>query len=249
MRLITLATWGGRITEPLYSFVEKHSDSDIFCFQELLKGGKGKTPRGDVKDSYESISNVLANHKGYFIEYGKNGYFGENIENPDFQYGISCFVSKKLKSEFVKSFRLCDPDKKWNDYTGLIAVGSSLSIKVEDYTIINIHGLWQESIKTDTEAKIEQSQKIIDLAENVSGKKIICGDFNLLPDTKSIEMLNEKYRNLIKEYNITNTRSSLYKKENRFADYIFTSPEIKINDFRVLENEVSDHLPLFLDFE
>ena len=56
-------------------------------------------------------------------------------------------------------------------------------------------------------------------------------------------------RNLIKEYNITSTRTSFYKKPVRFADFVFVSKDIKVNDFKVLPDEVSDHAPLFLDFE
>jgi endonuclease/exonuclease/phosphatase family metal-dependent hydrolase len=119
---------------------------------------------------------------------------------------------------------------------------------IEDFIIGNVHGLWQGSIKTDTEAKIEQSKNIIDLVEMVKGRKIICGDFNMLPDTKSIQILGDKYRDLIKEHNVKNTRSSLYVKDLRYSDYIFTDRDIKIKDFSVANQEISDHLPLCLEF-
>ena len=47
------------------------------------------------------------------------------------------------------------------------------------------------------------------------------------------------------------TRSRHYDKliDFPFADYIFTSPEIIVSEFKVLSDEVSDHLPLLLDFE
>lgn len=56
-------------------------------------------------------------------------------------------------------------------------------------------------------------------------------------------------KNLIKDFGITSTRSSYYKKPVRFADYTFVSEGIKINDFKVLPDEVSDHLAMYLDFE
>lgn len=251
MKLICLNTWGCRVTDQIFDFINKNSEStDIFCFQEILKGKKGKTEKDEVANAYEKICDLLSNYTGYFWEYNEENYYYDKKKSEiDFQFGVACFVKNNLEQTLKNKIHLYDPKKEWGDYPSQFAVGSSLAIKVEDYTIINIHGLWQESIKTDTEAKIEQSQKIIDLAESTPDKKIICGDFNLLPDTKSIKMLDEKYNNLIKKYEIKNTRSSLYKKENRFADYIFTSPKIKVNDFKVLEDEVSDHLPLFLDFD
>jgi endonuclease/exonuclease/phosphatase family metal-dependent hydrolase len=78
----------------------------------------------------------------------------------------------------------------------------------------------------------------------------LCGDFNLPPNTKSLAMFEEfGLRNLISEYKINSTRTSFYTKEEKFADYIFVSNGIKVNDFSVLPDEVSDHAPLFIDFE
>jgi hypothetical protein len=56
-------------------------------------------------------------------------------------------------------------------------------------------------------------------------------------------------RNLIKGYGITSTRTSLYKKEHRFADYTFVSENISVIDFKILPEEVSDHNAMYLDFE
>jgi endonuclease/exonuclease/phosphatase family metal-dependent hydrolase len=108
--------------------------------------------------------------------------------------------------------------------------------------------LWQGSIKTDTEAKIEQSNKILELTEKTNGKKVIIGDFNLLPNTKSIQMIGEEYTDLIKKFDIKSTRSSLYTKTLRYSDYTFTYKEIEVIDFSVPDLNVSDHLPLLLHF-
>jgi endonuclease/exonuclease/phosphatase family metal-dependent hydrolase len=59
-------------------------------------------------------------------------------------------------------------------------------------------------------------------------------------------------RNLVKEYGVESTRTKLYRRYetgSKFADYIFVSPEVKVNDFKVLPDEVSDHSPLMLDFD
>lgn len=73
------------------------------------------------------------------------------------------------------------------------------------------------------------------------------GDFNLLPESESLKKFEEfGLRNLIKEYGITSTRSSLYQKEEKYADYAFVSKDIEVQEFAVLPDEVSDHLPLSL---
>ena len=56
-------------------------------------------------------------------------------------------------------------------------------------------------------------------------------------------------QNCISQYNITSTRTSYYTKEEKYADYMLLSNELKINKFEVFTDVVSDHAPLFLDFE
>ena len=55
--------------------------------------------------------------------------------------------------------------------------------------------------------------------------------------------------NLIKKFDIYSTRSEFFKHENRFADYVLASKDIKVNNFQVLPETVSDHLSLCLDFD
>jgi endonuclease/exonuclease/phosphatase family metal-dependent hydrolase len=250
MKIITLNTWGGKIYRELMDFVSKNKDADIFCFQEILKGGNGKTHRGEAKSCYEDIGNILTDHLGYFSEYGEGGYFSESSKTLDFKFGVACFVNKNHRQSFIEGVILYDVGRKWSDYDGRFAAGASLAVSVSDYVIVNVHGLWQGSMKKDSEARLEQSKKIINLANKVEGKKIICGDFNLEPQTESVKKLeNLPMKNLIKEYKVTSTRTSLYAKDIRFADYMFTDNEIKVIDFQVLPDEVSDHNPLYLEFK
>lgn len=115
--------------------------------------------------------------------------------------------------------------------------------------IMNVHGLWNGMGKTDTPERIAQSEKIKEFMDNVPDRKILCGDFNLKPDTRSLKIIADGMHDLIDKYNILSTRTSYYPKEEKFADYVFTSPDIKINKFSVLRDEVSDHAPLLVDFD
>ena len=53
---------------------------------------------------------------------------------------------------------------------------------------------------------------------------------------------------MIAEYGITSTRSSVYMKPGKFADYIFVSGAIQVENFATIPDEVSDHLALRLEF-
>ena len=88
---------------------------------------------------------------------------------------------------------------------------------------------------------------------------MVGGDFNLMPDTKSINLFeNSGYRNLIKEFDIKETRNRFawdtFKNDpdyvqQHFADYCFVSKDINVKSFEVPDIEVSDYLPLVLEFE
>jgi endonuclease/exonuclease/phosphatase family metal-dependent hydrolase len=112
-----------------------------------------------------------------------------------------------------------------------------------------VHGLWNGKGKTDSVERIAQSQRIKQFLDTINNPKILCGDFNLRPDTESVKIIESGMRNLIKEYDIKSTRTSFYQKEEKYADYIFASADIIVNSFEVLNEEVSDHAPLLLDFD
>lgn len=117
-------------------------------------------------------------------------------------------------------------------------------------TIINFHGLWNGKGKTDNEDRILQSRNIVDFIGGLKGEVVLCGDFNLLPDTESIKIFEDAgLRNLIKEYGITSTRTSHYTKPGKYADYVFVSRGVRVKDFKVLPEEVSDHSALLLEMD
>jgi exonuclease III len=115
-------------------------------------------------------------------------------------------------------------------------------------TVINFHGLWNGEGKGDSEDRILQSQNILNFLKEQTGEVVLCGDFNLTPGTESLRMIeNFGLRNLIGEYGITSTRTSLYAKSERHASYVFVSRGIQVIDFKVLPEEVSDHSALLLE--
>lgn len=102
--------------------------------------------------------------------------------------------------------------------------------------------------KNDSPERLEQSAKILEFTKKIQNPFILCGDFNLLPDTQSIQLFEDAgLRNLIKEFGVTSTRTSFYSKPEKHADYAFISDGMGLKDFKVLPDEVSDHAPLLID--
>lgn len=241
MQLITLNIWGGHINEPLLKFIAQYKDVDIFCFQEVYHNAQRKISTEDREHNLNIFSEIqyqLPNHKSFFRPV------------VDSIYGIGLFVKKNI--DVLGEGEIIIHDNP--DYPGSGPTHSrnlqwlECHINKRIYSILNVHGLWNGQGKIDSPDRITQSQRIKEFMDTINVPKILCGDFNLKPDTESMRILEAGMNNLIKIHNIKSTRTNLYPKEEKFADYILTSPAITINHFEVMQNEVSDHSPLFLDF-
>lgn len=217
---------------------------DLFCLQEVFNNGvTNRKIYSEAKmDIADDIGSALINYSSHFAPTQSNDEC------------LACFVSNKCevkKEESVFVFRWLDALIP-GDAKTLGRNIQSLQIESEgkSLAVINFHGLWNGQGKGDSEDRISQSQKIIDYLKTLNCEYVLCGDFNLLPDTRSLKMLEEfGLRNLISEYEITSTRTSFYKPNVRHANYVFVSSGIKVNNFEVLPEEVSDHNALLLDFE
>jgi len=243
MKIIFLNIWGGKIKNPLLDFFKKYSNSvDIFCLQEVFNGGK--TARAIYKDDnmniFREIGERLPTHKGYFAASEGN------------EEGLAIFVKKNITIEEtgdVFVFRHKDAMKNGDGKTlGRNLQYISFVLDGKKYLVGNFHGLWNGINKLDSDNRLKQSQKIINFLDARNEDcKILGGDFNLLPETQSVKMLEVDLKNLIKEYNITSTRSSFYTKPEKFADYCFVPPTVDVKQFEVLKDEISDHLPLLVE--
>lgn len=250
MQIISLNTWGGRGgKDALMAFFKAYQDVEVFCLQEVWNGGEhmltevggGKTMEDAFPQLLSAIVEVLPEHTCYFRPH----LF-------DF-YGLTLFIRKDLRvleegELYVHKERGFVEPHDWGTHARNIQY-ITFETKGGLRTVVNFHGLWNGKGKTDTEARLLQSTNILTFVSALANPFVLCGDFNLLPETESIKKLEAlPLRNLIREYGVTSTRTSFYKKEERFADYMLVSDGIEVADFAVLPDEVSDHAPLFLEW-
>lgn len=248
MKLITLNTWGGRVGDKFASFIkEKSNVIDIFCFQEVYHRADGKfanvkwVDNGTNTQLFDHLKKLLPNYVGIF--------------RPHFEdfWGLAFFIKKDIPiitegEKFVYYKESVEEERKGKTSKNVQYVLTEVNGK--KVTIVNFHGLYNGNGKTDSESRIAQSKEIVSFLKDAEGEIVFCGDFNLRPDTQSIKIIEDfGLKNLIKEYDVKATRTSLYKKEEKFADYIFLSNGIVVNKFEVLSDEVSDHNAIQLDFD
>ncbi len=128
-----------------------------------------------------------------------------------------------------------------------------LEVNGKKLQILNLHGLYSRD-KKDSERTLNQCKYILKAAKRKDIPTIIVGDFNLLPDTESIKIIDKEFRNLVTEHNIESTvpgydYGTESKRGRLIEDYIFVNDKIKVNNFEVIDTNISDHLPLVLDFD
>ena len=262
MKLISLNTWGGRIYQPLIDFISQHSkDTDIFCLQEVYNTTANvKQYKNLLRANFlEELKNLLPNFRVFYFP-TLNGYDPEaNPVNFNLTYGQAIFIKDSIniishKDYFIYKSSPLDALKK--DFSNLSTPLQYLSFTFDNkqFSVFNYHGTpYPLTHKLDAPNRLKQVKKAKNIIENKKGAKILVGDFNLLPATESLKILGQGMRNLIKEYQILRTRSNLspfYGGPNfqKFADYTFISKKVKVSDFQVLEVEISDHLPMILEF-
>lgn len=259
MKVISLNTWGGRAgLRDLLTFFETYADVDIFCLQEVWNGGEemvgkigGGVPIVGVDPQLlEHIASVLPEHTPFF-----RSHFHE-------YFGLAMFVRTSLKVQFEEEHSIY----RETGYISDIDVGDQARILhavelagVGAPVVAHLHGLWQPMSpevvavtdgKQDNADRLEQSKRILAFVASRKTPLVLLGDFNLLPDSESIAMLEHAgLRNLVREYGITSTRTRHYTKPGRFADYAFVTEGVTVREFKVLPDEVSDHAPLYLEFE
>lgn len=253
MRLLCLNVWGGRKFATLTKFVQEYrQETDIFCFQEVFHTSSNRRRAGkDRANLLDELTRLLPDFN-YIYEPTERGYDNERNHYPfDLTIGLATFVRKPfsiIKAEslyvFGKQFGMQGDDFATAGRPVLVA-----TVKAQDksYVIANFHGLWNRNYRRDDPDRLEQSRKLRRVMESWKSPAVLCGDFNLNPDTRSFRMLSEGWQDLISDFEITDTRSSLFPYEDRYCDYMLVSPGVTIRSFSVPNVTVSDHLPLVAD--
>lgn len=234
MKILSLNTWHGTCDSKLETFLLSELDTtDIFCLQET---------------NGENITRIMAE---LFDDSQFSSAHVTKSTDTDRYYSLHTFVKKP--------FQLLQYEALFSDNDA--ETGQALAVKIGEegapaLSIVNIHGVpFLVDDKLDTDGRLRQSETIISwLSAESTLPAIVCGDFNLLPETNSIKKFESAgYKNLIADYNIPTTRNRLAWERHPdsiqlFADYTFTSPGIKVLDFSVPDIEVSDHLPMSVGF-
>lgn len=257
MKLICLNLWGGTLLDKVLDFIKTNSnETDIFCFQECYTSPKEtRTPSDYQSNLLEEIKNILPDYNYHFSPQFHDRDFHFPLDYPISQ-GVATFWKSSLKPIDKGEIFIYGEENKFIEIPGknqIIPSRNMQFVEFENFIVTNLHGYWAPLPKYDTPQRIKQSELILEFFKKYNKPKILAGDFNLGINTRSVLMIEDSgLTNLIKKSKTLTTRSSLYdikwRKNDKFADYIFTK-DIDVKNFEVMSEEISDHLPLKLEFE
>jgi endonuclease/exonuclease/phosphatase family metal-dependent hydrolase len=243
MKILQLNIWGGRLGRNVSKMLQRES-ADVMCLQEVVSipGGESFFFE-DLEEiqKYAGYDHVFHTASGELNFMRRRATFGNAVlSRIPFSHTASLYtyLDKVEDFDFLEN----------TDYNA----GRSLQHATVEYQgkslhILNHHGHHIGSHKNGDEETMRQCGLIADYTKRLEGPVVLCGDFNLIPDSSSLEQINAVLVNHVKDRGIISTRTPLTHKTEA-CDYIFTSPDIEVKNFQVLDDIVSDHKALTIEF-
>lgn len=237
----------------------KSQNPDFVAYQEIMRPLEKTVFK--IYKSQEIIEKIAKFPYKFFgpkwiaSKFTKNGKvhmdFGGLVEQGNEIASKFPIISAK-NEHFYQSYSDCLDSTNWltEDEPRSVAI-VEIKIKGKILQILNLHGTWSKD-KLGGKRALAQCKYILKAAKRKNIATIIVGDFNLLPETKGIKLISKEFRNLVSEFGIKSTRPKFNDgtdKGENVIDYIFVNDKIRVKDFRVIDTNISDHLPLILDFD
>ncbi|MFI0450274.1 endonuclease/exonuclease/phosphatase family protein [Actinomadura sp. 6N118] len=264
MRIISLNAWGGAMFDELARWLGT-CGADILCLQEVTHTAAvgGWTRFDDAErslpqraDLLADIRSLLPRHHGLFTASDAGPVLDHEGSWHQQDFGLAAFVAETLAVVGMRSaFVHGDYVEHQGQWPTDGRPRAAQAVRVFDrqarrfVTVVHIHGLRDPRGKGDTPARRAQAKRLADLITGVredGDLTVVCGDFNLLPDSETFQVLAGL--GLVDLVRDADTRTSRYPKPLRHASYLLVSEPTAVRRFEIVtEPEVSDHCALLLD--
>lgn len=242
MKILQLNIWAGRLKRQIIDLVFREKP-DVICLQEVVRlPGKESV----FITTLDELQDELNFQHVFFAPLFSFGYMNRKAELGNCimsQHSISSEYAEFTNLEYIENLDFTEI----GDYNVRNFQHAVIESNIGSINVLNHHAHHLRGYKRGDENTLRQCTRIAEYALNMGRKTIVCGDFNLEPTSESLEKINAVLVNHIKEQGITSTRTPLTHKTEA-CDYIFTSPDIEVKDFQVLDDVASDHKALTVTF-
>lgn len=243
MKIVQLNIWGGKLGQQIIDFLNEEKP-DFVCMQEVndLKGRAGYK----FFATLDEIKEGAGFDEAFMSANYSSGYMERKLEYGNAILSKLPFKSTKTvftRGEYKQNFDIVNDD-------GNIRSLQVAQIQVNGTTlnILNHHGYHLGINKSGDDETMRQMGLIADVIDKLQGPIIFCADLNLNPSSESVKIIDKKLTNLSAANNLKRTYNQ-FSAVNEVCDYIFINELVKVINFKMSDELLSDHKALILEFE
>jgi endonuclease/exonuclease/phosphatase family metal-dependent hydrolase len=244
LKLIQLNIWQGKILIAIKNFL-KEQDADFVCLQEVFSS-QNHIGVLDMLDSFEQLHKTLGYPHTFY-----SPTFAFNVNGYKATIGNAIFSKFPLENQrTIFTHQRYHEVSDWSEHlenTRNVQL-ADINIKGQTLTLVNHHG-YREIDPLGSDRSITSMEKLTANLHTLKTPIIFAGDLNVRAESPVMRLFDGWLKDLTAEYEIADTLTQFGKVRNVPCDHILVSDEIKVLEFEVLEDLVSDHKPLLLEFE
>ena len=241
VKILQLNIWGGRLEKQITDLIIAEQP-DILCLQEVISSD------GDAA-TVISLEEICK--KTDYSHQFMSPVFSYNLMNKIAHYGNAIVSREPITVEetiFTNMNYTTDFDFDTHDYNIRNLQHAVITVGGKQLNVLNHHGHHVREHKRGNDDTLRQMTQIKDYISTLDGPVILTGDFNLAPDSESLEILNAQLTNLPLTHHLSTTRNHLTPK-NEVCDYIFVNDQVQVSSFIASDTVASDHMALIMEFD
>jgi endonuclease/exonuclease/phosphatase family metal-dependent hydrolase len=242
VKLVQSNIWCGKLKYQLIDFMAAEQP-DIVCMQEVndLPGPPG--PLFASLKELQAAGKFTASHMAPTCSYK---YMNRKLHHGNAILSKLPIISSDIL--FTHGAYKDDYDRVTDDNNARNLEHVVLEAASGRLHVLNYHGYHDKASKDGSPLTLEHARKIVDYIKPLEGPVILTGDFNLVPQTESIAVIDDLLTNLSTKYRLENTYTHL-SIHKAVCDYIFVNDLVKVKNFYAADVLISDHKALILEFD
>lgn len=248
LKLVTVNIYHGNLLDEVCAFIEQENP-DIVTMQEVYDGKNTAFPK--QFRSWEELKRRLVfvgqDYEAALIDNRKEGKFPSGnaiLSHFPITARHSVFFNEPFRDDYVD-------DIKNNPVQPHVLQHVVLETSIGEINVFNLHGTWDLDGDNFSEKRRQMSEAILKATKGKSNV-ILAGDTNAKPTNQAMRNLEPQ---LVSVFG-TELKSTfnMSRKDNpgyatAAVDMVFVSPDVKILSKKCPDVDISDHLPLIIEFE
>jgi endonuclease/exonuclease/phosphatase family metal-dependent hydrolase len=228
VKVLSWNIWHGKNLDQIIELI-KREEPDIIALQEAIES-----------DDRANIAHTIAqtlNYEAFFYP-----AFTTDRHEPAYTIGNAVLSKFPLKSGRCIVLSSLAEYQKTSETEPRVACVSQIDIDGTSVDVVSVQLAHTDS-RQPTLIHHNQLDNLLNGLK--TNQTIVAGDFNTLPDSSIIKALNNVLVNTDSSPQMPTKKDFKGNEVAEFRiDYIFTTPDIKTQSFKILESDASDHKPL-----